>query len=219
MEKILIGTTNKGKFAEIKEVLGSLPFKLLMPSDLKINGMPNESGSTYEENAIIKAKFYTQKSGLLCIAEDSGIEIIALPGELGHLTRRWGKGEKASDEEWLDHFLKIMERQKNRKAVFKCVAAISDRKNIQTFKGECHGTIILKPQVKPPRGIPISSVFIPEGSTKVYAALTPEEKNRISHRGRAIHQIIEPLKAIFRDSQFGDTPSSATATVSHAGQR
>lgn len=201
MKKILIGTTNKGKFREITEILGSLECKLLMPSDLNITKSPNESGSTYKENAIIKAKFYAKKSkGITVVAEDSGIEIEALPGELGHLTRRWGKGENATDKEWLEHFLEIMKKQKNRSATFKCTVAVIHKNKLHIFHGECRGKIILKPEVQPPHGIPISACFIPEGATKAYAALTPKEKNHISHRGRAMHQVKKFLEKITTQS-------------------
>jgi XTP/dITP diphosphohydrolase len=192
--KILIGTTNKGKFKEISEVLSSLPIELITPDTLGITEVPVETGENYEENALIKAKFYSEKSGLTTVAEDSGIEVDALPGKLGHLTRRWGKGENATDEEWLSHFLDMMKKQENRSATFKCTAAIIHEGKFHVFHGECRGQILTEPQVALPHGIPISACFVPEGMTKVYAALSPEEKNLISHRGRAMHQVKEFLE-------------------------
>lgn len=188
--RILIGTTNKGKFNEIKEVLGDLPIELITPDQLEITESPEETGGNYIENAVIKARFYYEKSGgITTVAEDSGIEVEALPGELGLKTRRWGKGENATDEEWLMHFLETIKKLENRKAVFKCTAAIVHKNITHHFTGECWGKLLTEPQVPPPKGIPISACFVPDGFTKVYAALTPQEKNLISHRGKAISRL------------------------------
>lgn len=194
--KILIGTTNPGKFQEIHEVLGDT-HKLLMPKDIGIDEVPQETGKTYKENAIIKANFYSEKSGgMTVIAEDSGIELEAFPGELGYLTRRWGKGENASDEEWLKHFLEIMQKTENKNAVFRCTTAIIHKGETALFVGQCHGKILPQPQTTIPKGIPISSCFLPDGFDAVYAALTPTEKNRISHRGKAMMQVRDFLTTL-----------------------
>lgn len=194
--KILIGTTNPGKFKEIHEVLGDA-HELIMPKDIGINETPQETGTTYKENALIKANFYYEKSGhTTTIAEDSGIELEAFPGELGHLTRRWGKGENATDEEWLTHFLEIMQETQNKNAVFRCTTAVIHNGETTIFVGQCHGKILSQPQTAIPKGIPISSCFLPDGFDKVYAALTPTEKNKISHRGRAMMQVRDFLATL-----------------------
>ena len=90
IHQLLIGTTNKGKFKEISEVLNVLPVELLTPQGLKIVGQPEETGENYEENARIKCQLYYDHSGQMPrLAEDSGIEIDAFPGELGMKTGRW----------------------------------------------------------------------------------------------------------------------------------
>ncbi|MEK7544966.1 MAG: non-canonical purine NTP pyrophosphatase [Patescibacteria group bacterium] len=194
--KILIGTTNPGKFKEIHEVLGD-EHELVMPQEVGIHEVPEETGGTYEENAIIKANFYHEKSGqMTTIAEDSGIELEAFPGELGYLTRRWGKGENATDEEWLAHFLEIIRKTENKNAVFRCTTAVIHKGKTTIFIGECHGKILSEPQTAIPKGIPISSCFLPNGFEKVYAALTPTEKNTISHRGRAMMQVRDFLTTL-----------------------
>ncbi len=205
---VLIGTSNIGKFREITEVLenmtpGKKP-KFILPQDIGITQSPEETEETYEKNAILKAQFYArqaqEKTGesIFVLAEDSGLEVEALPGELGHKTRRWGAGEKATDAQWLEYFLAVMEQKHNHRATFHCVAAVYNNKTqeIKTFQGACDGTILLKPQTPLPKGIPISACFLPDGMDKVYAALNPTEKNRISHRGRAIHQAKDYLEAI-----------------------
>ncbi|KKQ72096.1 MAG: hypothetical protein UT33_C0005G0017 [Candidatus Peregrinibacteria bacterium GW2011_GWC2_39_14] len=186
---LLIGTSNLGKFREIKEVLRGLPLKFVMPQDLGIIDSPHESGKTYKANAKIKAKFYFEKSGgVNTLAEDSGIEIHALPNALGHKTRRWGKGEKASDTEWLTHFLKQMEKvpESKRTAEFKCTAALIWNKKTYTFEGSCKGKITHRPEAPILKGLPLSSCFRPNGQKKVYAALSAHAKNKLSHRGQAI---------------------------------
>lgn len=203
MFELLIGTTNKGKVKEIAEVLDSLPIRLITPEEKGIHENPEEHGTTYEENARIKSLFYFEKSGhTVTLAEDSGIEIDAFPNELGLKTRRWGAGEKANDEEWLAYFLKEL-RKKPREthtARFRCTAALTlehpttHEPETYIFEGVCSGTLLTEPQTSIPHGIPLSACFQPDGFTKVYAALTPEEKNRTSHRGQAMHKLHAFLK-------------------------
>lgn len=189
MNKILIATHNFGKFKELMEVLEELPFKFVSLNDEKIEGDVEEHGETYEENAILKAEFFGAKSGLPTIADDSGILVEALSGELGVRTRRWGAGGDASDEEWLNFFLHRLAFEKNRKAEFISVVALyRPGEEILTFRGECKGIILDKPQVTLEPGIPLSAVFLPEKKDRVFSALSKNEKNAISHRGKAIRQ-------------------------------
>lgn len=189
MQKILIATHNFGKFKELMEVLESLPFKFVSLNDEKITEDVEETGDTYEANAIIKARFFGQMTNLPTIADDSGIHVEALQGELGVKTRRWGAGAKASDQEWLDYFLSRMSTEKNRRAEFVTnIAFWLPHEEILTFSGHCFGQILDSPQCKLEPGIPLSSVFLPDGRDKVYSQMTKEEKNEISHRGKAIRQ-------------------------------
>jgi len=176
-----------GKFKELMEVLHDLPFKFVSLNDEKIDEDVEEAGETFEENAILKAVFFGYKTGLPTIADDSGIHVDALEGELGVKTRRWGAGEKANDQEWLDFFLKRMKKEKNRKAEFVSVIALyQPGEEPLTFRGECLGQILSKPQVELEHGIPLSAVFLPDGKDKVFSSLNKHEKNEISHRGKAI---------------------------------
>ena len=183
---LIIGTNNEGKFKEIKEILKNIPFKLKMPKDLGITKQPKETGKTYKENAIIKAKFYAKKTGLNTLAEDSGIEIQAFPNQFGHKTRRWGAGEKATDTEWLNYFMNKIKSKKNKKAEFICCCAVIINEKLKTFTGKCKGKITDKIETKILKGLPLSSVFKPHNEKKVYAALSKAQKNKISHRGKAI---------------------------------
>ncbi len=194
MQKILIATQNAGKFKELMEVLHDLPFEFISLTDAKITGDVDESGETYEANAILKAEYFGRKANLPTIADDSGLHVDALAGELGVKTRRWGAGSEASDQEWLDYFLKRMARETNRRAEFVSVVALYwPGKPTQTFRGECKGVILPKPQVALEPGVPLSSVFLADGQTQVFSALPKSEKNRISHRGQAIKKCTDYL--------------------------
>lgn len=192
--KILIATKNPGKYEEIREMLNGLPAKFLSLTEVGITEDFPEEGTSFEENALGKARFYGAKSGLPTVADDSGIFVEALADELGVKTRRWGAGEAASDEEWLEHFLKRMEKEENRKAEFVCAAAYVGPLGEHVFLGETKGLLTEQPQVPVKRGIPLSSVFKPEGYDMVYAALSPAEKNQLSHRGKAFVQLLTFLK-------------------------
>lgn len=171
------------------EVLEELPFKFASLNDEKIEEDVEENGETYEANAIIKAEFFGRLTGLPTIADDSGIHVDALEGELGVKTRRWGAGGQATDEEWLNFFLSRMQREENKQAEFISVVALCrPGEETITFRGECRGIILPTPQVDLEPGIPLSAVFLPEGKDKVFSALSKHEKNEISHRGKAIKQ-------------------------------
>lgn len=188
--RLLIGTTNKGKMTEISEALHDLPLTLLSLADLGINGNPTENGSTFEQNAQLKAHFFHAKSGIPTVADDSGIIVEALQGALGLHTRRWGAGPDASDDVWIDHFLKRMKNEKNRRASFVCsIAYIDPKGSIHAFQGECSGIITPTLEASWLPGLPISACFKPDGFDNVFSALTPAEKNRTSHRGKALQTL------------------------------
>lgn len=184
---VLLATTNRGKIIEMKEVLGDLGLEIRTPADLGIAESPEEHGDTYEANALEKARFYSAKSNLPTIADDSGIQVRALEKELGIHTRRWGAGKDASDAEWISYFLDRMKQEKNKAAEFVCVLALIDANGAEhLFRGTCTGTITEALEADYLPGLPISACFRPEGSTKVFSALTLEEKNSVSHRGKAL---------------------------------
>ena len=190
MQKILIATHNFGKYKELMEVLAPLSgVKFVSLNDERIEDDVEENGDSFEANAIIKAEFFSRLTGLPAIADDSGIHVDALNGELGVKTRRWGAGAEASDAEWLAHFLDRMTDEENRRAEFvACIAFAHTGAETLTFRGECVGQILDSPKTEIEHGIPLSSVFLPEGKDKVYSAMGKNEKNAISHRGVAIKQ-------------------------------
>ena len=180
---------------EISEGLIGLPLKILTPNILGLSEPSEETGTTFAENAAEKARFFFERSGLPTLADDSGIIIEALQGELGLHTRRWGAGPQANDEEWIDFFLKRMRNEMNRRARFQCVLAYIDAEDsLRTFEGICEGTItdMLEGPYLP--GLPISACFKPEGFDHVFSNLSLEEKNRVSHRGKATLRFREFLE-------------------------
>ena len=197
--RLLIGTNNKGKIIEIAQVLSDLPIEIKAPKDLGIVKMPSETGETFEENALQKARFYFDQSGCPTVADDSGIEVDALVGELGIHTRRWGAGPEASDEEWIAYFLKRMNGEKNRKARFVCALAYIDADGaVHGFRGTCEGVITRTLEADYLPGLPISACFKPDGCERVYSAMSIEQKNRTSHRGKAVHQLADFLRHQFK---------------------
>lgn len=183
---------------EIGEVLTGLPFEFLSLKDRpSIEPLADETGTTFAENALLKAKYYATASGLPTLAEDSGILIDALPGELGIKTRRWGAGETATDAEWIDYFLRRMESESNRQAQFVCTAAVIDPSgNEHLFTGICPGMITRDLDTNYLPGLPLTGCFIPNGYDRVFSKLTLDQKNRCSHRGRAMHQVRTFLESL-----------------------
>jgi len=199
MRTILIATGNKGKLKEIHAFLGDIPgIRFVSLADIEYAGRDcQETGKTFAENAEQKARFFYEQTGYITLAEDSGIQVEALAGELGVKTRRWGAGEKASDEEWMEVFLRRMEKEKNRNAQFFTAACIYDGKHAHIFEGACKGTLVQHSSVPLERGVPLSSYFVPEGENKVFSALSVTEKNAISHRGKAMMLVKQYLKNTF----------------------
>ncbi len=194
INKLLIATHNPGKLRECKERLSSLNIQLYSLSDLSIKSDFEEKGKSYQENAAGKAKYYYQLSQLPTLADDSGLSVDALGGEPGIHSRQW-PGYTAGDEELLTMLLDKLEPvpDKDRTAQFVTVAALFDGDNLLIGRGECPGHITRYPQCQLESGLPYSSVFIPEGHTQVFSQLSTEDKNAISHRGRAIASIISQI--------------------------
>lgn len=169
-----------------------------MPKDLGIVDEPSEDFDTLKENALHKARFYRGRSGEMpTIAEDTGLYVEAISDELGVKTRRWGAGPTATDAEWLAHFLDRMDREVNRNARFVAVVAYVDADGNETvFESDARGTILREPRAEYLKGLPVSSVFLPEGYDRVFSALTHDEKNALSHRGKALKLFLEHLRGI-----------------------
>lgn len=195
--RLLLATSNKGKVHEMREALDGLGLELLDLSHLPVITQPEETGTTYAENAELKARHYFEESGHATIADDSGIVVEALEGELGVETRRWGAGPMASDGEWIAHFLERMKTEKNKRARFMCsIAHVDADGQVHMFEGMCDGVITDTLEADYLPGLPISACFKPDGEEYVFSALSLEQKNRTSHRGKALMQCREFLEKI-----------------------
>lgn len=197
INRLLIATTNPGKLEELKRYLAGIPHKLVSLTDLKITEAPQETGKDFNENAIIKAEFYCQKSKLPTIADDGGLEIFALGGEPGVRSHRWIKGKEATDEELINYTLNRMRpfKGEQRKAQLRVVIALAiPGKETITSEAVIAGVISEKPSKNRIRGYPYRSLlWIPEFK-KYYDDLTEEEHEKINHRKKALEKIKRFLK-------------------------
>jgi len=192
-EKLLLATNNKGKLEELRAMLGNVPFELLSPDQLGLMLDVDEYCKTYASNAIIKAKAFAKASGLLTLADDSGLEVDALGGAPGVLSARYA-GPSASDAERIDHLLNKLSDipEDKRTARFICVIAIvSPSGSVRLCSGSCRGRITTAPHGT--NGFGYDPIFFFPKLNKTMAELSAEVKNRISHRARAAmraHQIL-----------------------------
>ena len=192
--EILIATKNPGKVRELKELLAGLPIVLHHAGQFSDLVEPEETGLTFAENAILKARYYAEKTGLTALADDSGLEVDALAGAPGVFSARYA-GAKASNEERIDRLLAELAERSERSARFVCMMAVSDPQGEIRFlaEGICEGSIAPYPQGK--NGFGYDPIFIPADFTQTFGELPAEIKRKISHRGRAMEKIIR----FFRD--------------------
>jgi len=184
-KKLLLATNNKGKAREYKSLLRGIPYDIVTPAEAGISTEVEETGATFEENARLKATTMAAASGLLSLADDSGLEVDALGGEPGPLSARHA-GEGATDRDRIDYLLKRLKDvpEKERTARFRCVIAIAEPGGrVEVCAGESRGLITTAPRGE--HGFGYDPVFYVPERGKTMAELAPEEKNRISHRARA----------------------------------
>lgn len=196
MKQILLATGNKGKAQEMLEFFdGAIDFLLL--SDFPEIEEPIEDGITFEANALQKARHYGDRFQVPTLGEDSGIIVSAFPEKFGLRTRR--EIEHVSDEEWLEKFLKIMEGQEDRRATFHSAMGFYDpiSKIEKTSLGTTSGMVLEELATDMEQGIPVSAIFIPDGSDQVYSAMSKAEKNKVSHRGKSARKMKEILFKYF----------------------
>jgi XTP/dITP diphosphohydrolase len=197
-DKLLLATNNRGKARELKLLLRELPLELVLPDELGITAEVEETGRSLEENAKIKATVLAKRSGLLSLADDSGLEVDALGGEPGPLSARYA-GEGASDKERVDYLLaklKGVPREK-RTARFRCVIAIATPEGkVELCSGKCPGLITFGPRGE--KGFGYDPVFYFPGLDKTMAELPLDIKNRVSHRGEAAREAVEYLRRKYK---------------------
>lgn len=191
IEKIVFATHNHGKVEEIRGILKDLGIRVVSADEAGVSEDVVEDGKTFEENALIKAEFVGKASGQWAMGDDSGICVEALDGAPGIYSARWA-GENAPGEEWVKLLMSKMEGvpEGKRKAWFETTAVLrSPSSEHWTFVGRVDGRIATEAQgVAHPR-LSYDVVFIPEGEERTFAEMSGEEKNAISHRGRAFRKL------------------------------
>ena len=197
MRTLLVATGSKNKLVELQRLFAGLPLRLVTLREVGIGEEAPEDGATFEENAVQKARFYAEKSGLWTLADDSGLEVDALNGEPGVFTRRFA-GPDATDrqnyEKLLDSLRGLPRAQRG--ARFVCCMALVDPSRPSSdapriFRGERRGEIIEGPRGA--GGFGYDPVFEVDGRTM--AERTPEEKDLLSHRGQAAALALAALRA------------------------
>lgn len=189
---IVIATNNINKVKEYNEILSPLGFNCLSLKDLNIICDPEETGSTFKENALIKAKEIAKYTNKLILADDSGIEIDAYPNLLGIYSHRFLENEPYSIK---NATLIEMLKDKIKTARYVCAIALINFNDQELFfEGICEGHISDIP--KGNNGFGYDPIFIPSGLDKTMAELESEEKHKISHRGIASNKLVEYLKGI-----------------------
>ena len=189
--KLLVGTNNKGKLREIRDLLPKT-LEVYSPSNFKIKS-PVENGKTFEENSLIKARYFSKKSKMTCLSDDSGLEIDILGGNPGIFSARWG-GKKADFTKAMNRVFKELDKKdknwktKKIKARFICALTIYDLdKKIINSIGKVEGYI--SPKIKGKNGFGYDPIFIPNGKKLTFSEMKPLQKYKIDHRFKAFKKI------------------------------
>lgn len=195
MPWLLIATRNPGKFREYQELLAGLDLNLTSLDREKIFLEVEEVGRSYSENAVLKARAYARISGLLTLADDSGLEVDALHGEPGPYSSRYAQNDAARIQRLLSKMEDIP--QERRSARFRCVTALATPQGqTWTAEGTCEGFIALAPSGE--HGFGYDPLFYLPEHQKTMGELLPEIKNQISHRARAAQAMRPILEQLIR---------------------
>lgn len=188
--KLVFATNNKNKILEVQQLLPESIEIISLESIGCFEEIP-ETADTIEKNAILKANYVTEKYGYDCFADDTGLEVEALNGEPGVFSARYA-GEHCNDDDNMNKLLDALSNNTNRNAQFKTVIALNLNGKQQLFTGIAKGEITLNKTGN--QGFGYDPIFKPEGFSVTFAELPLEEKSQISHRGKAMRQLIAFLK-------------------------
>lgn len=193
MKKLVFASNNAHKLSEIRAILGDR-IEIISLSDLQCHDEIPETADTLEGNALIKARYVWEHYGLYCFADDTGLEVEALGGAPGVYSARFA-GEHASFE---DNVSLLLERLSGvaapRRARFRTVIVLIDEYGTHFFEGSVDGEITLERSGD--HGFGYDPIFRPEGREETFAQLTEQEKNSMSHRGRAVQKLVRYLQAL-----------------------
>ncbi|MBL8091678.1 MAG: RdgB/HAM1 family non-canonical purine NTP pyrophosphatase [Anaerolineales bacterium] len=199
MQRLLIATNNKGKVIEFQELLRDLNVQILTPADINLNLDVIEDGKNYQENAGKKAREFAQISGLISIADDSGLEVDALNGAPGLYSARYSPKPNATDK---DRRMYLLENLKDKPTPWKAhfhatIAIATPNGEVEFAEGNCYGEIIS--EERGTNGFGYDPIFLFSELGKTMAELDSEHKNRISHRGLAVVNALPILKKLFEN--------------------
>lgn len=187
--QICFASHNHNKVEELGNLLGQ-SIELVNLDDLGITEEIPETGSTLEENALLKAEYVYSRHQIPCFADDTGLEVRALGGRPGVFSARYA-GEPANSRRNINKLLQELSSHKDRSAQFRTVIAYLDKNGQHFFEGIVKGKINLA--ISGEQGFGYDPVFIPDGFNCTFAEMTMTEKNKISHRGRAVNKLIQFL--------------------------
>lgn len=190
MEKFIFATSNAKKIQEVRGILGS-SYEVLSLADINFEGEIPEPYDTIRENSIYKANFFFKKTNLPCIAEDSGLEVDALDRRPSAYSARYA-GEERNDITNYKKVLTELGESENRKARFISIITYKNKEREDVFEGNMEGEIAKSPLGS--NGFGYDPIFIPEGYNKTNAELSLEEKNVISHRKKALDELVRYLR-------------------------
>ncbi len=196
MRQLLLSTTNPGKLKELKALLARSGWELLTPADIDLRLAVEETGCSYHENAALKARAFCRASELPALADDTGLEVIALDGAPGLHSARFVQGENASDAARRARLLlQLSTHTRPWLAQFRCsvVLAYPDG-TILTAEGTCHGEIV--PEERGEHGFGYDPIFLFPAEGKTMAELSMARKNRISHRAMAISNLLKMIPGL-----------------------
>ena len=189
--ELLIASKNVGKIKEFKQLLADLPIILHSANEFEEIPEPEETGKTFADNAILKAQYYAEKTGLIALADDSGLAVDALNGAPGVFSARYA-GVDATNAERIGKLLSEVSNTpiEKRSARFVCAIAIITQtgKILNLVEATCEGKIAFQPSGT--NGFGYDPIFVPDGFSQSFGELSDEIKHKISHRGRAIKKII-----------------------------
>jgi XTP/dITP diphosphohydrolase len=199
--KLLMATTNQGKIDEIREILLEPGIEIVSLQDLDLISDVNETGTTFGENALIKARYYHSLTGLATLADDSGLEVEELAGAPGVRSARYA-GPGATDDQRISKLLRELNGvpEDRRNARFVCALGFVWGSGQRLFVGEVSGTIVIQPRGSNGFGFDPVFLYSPLGSS--FAELSRTQKSRISHRGAALRRLQSWFKQGFLDRRL-----------------
>lgn len=190
MNTLVFATHNQHKLLEVKKLLPET-IRLKSLTDISFTDEIEETADTLEGNALLKARYIYQKTGLNCFADDSGLEVASLHGAPGVYSARYA-GPQKNDQDNMDKLLCELKNKENRSACFKTVIALILNGQEHVFIGQVDGEIIS--EKRGDQGFGYDPVFVPNGFHQTFAEMSPEEKNAISHRAEAVKKLVSFLQ-------------------------